>query len=396
MWMIVPIADSSLNRRMRMVSLRYAPNSSSVLAFHGVQRAFVSSQTVDRLSLRARTYCSSPHPASYTAYAFIEKEGKLQKIDVQWKDPQAGEIVVKVLACGVCASDEIVQEQPWPTGLPRVPGHEIIGDIIAVSPAEKLWKVGQRIGSGWHGGHCFVCNSCRSGDFMVCEKEGINGIFTDGGYAEYVTLRSEACANIPDDLDPAEAAPLLCAGITTFNALRNMSVEPPEYVAVQGIGGLGHLGLQFARHMGFRTVALSSSSAKEELSRSLGAHEYIDGSKVDQGKALSALGGAKVILCTAPNPHAIETLIPGLAVDGQLVLLALAWENFSFPRVAALISKRLSLRGWPSGTAKDSEDCVTFAKAHGIKCMVERFPLDKAQEAFDRRSSARFRAVIIP
>ncbi|OCH95687.1 GroES-like protein [Obba rivulosa] len=337
---------------------------------------------------------SANHPRTYKAYAFKEKGGQLQQVQVEWKDPKPGEIVLKVLACGVCASDEAVKWQGLPTGLPRIPGHEIVGTVIAVAPGEQMWKVGERVGGGWHGGHCNVCNPCRAGDYICCENEDVNGIYRDGGYAEYVTLRSEACAKIPEDMDPAEAAPLLCAGVTTFNSLRNMTAQPPDYVAVQGIGGLGHLGVQYARAMGFRVVALSSSAAKEELVRKLGAHIYLDGSKVDQTAELQKLGGARVIMCTAPNPKIIQTLLPALSVNGELLLLALCDEMTISP--ASLVPKRLSIRGWPSGDAKDIEECVTFTKAHGLKCMVEKFPLHKAQEAYDHRSSAKFRAVIVP
>ncbi|EMD42277.1 hypothetical protein CERSUDRAFT_110805 [Gelatoporia subvermispora B] len=334
------------------------------------------------------------HPKSYKAFAFTEVGGPLKEVQVEWKDPQPGEIVVKVLACGVCASDEAVKYQVIPTGLPRIPGHEIVGNVVAVGPGETVWKVGERVGGGWHGGHCSACERCRAGDYICCEKEDINGVLRDGGYAEYATLRSEAVAKVPEDLDPAEAAPLLCAGITTFNSLRNMTARPPDYVAVQGIGGLGHLAIQFARAMGFRVIALSSSDAKKELAHSLGAHIYLDGSKVDQAAELQKLGGARVIMCTAPNPKVIQSLVPALAVNGELLLLALCDEITVAP--APMITKRLSIRGWPSGTARDSEDTVKFVQAHGIKCMVQKFPLEKAQEAYEHRGSAKFRAVIVP
>ncbi|RDX57414.1 GroES-like protein [Lentinus brumalis] len=338
---------------------------------------------------------SQPHPDSYTAYAFTKKGGKLEKITVPWKDPQQGEIVVKVLACGVCGSDEQVPLGNLPIQYPRVPGHEIIGDVVAVSATEKVWKVGQRVGGGWHGGHCMACTSCRKGDYITCEQEDINGILRDGGYAEYCTLRSEAVASVPKDMDPAEAAPILCAGVTCFNALRHMDVTPPEWVAVQGIGGLGHLGIQFARTMGYRVIALSSGPSKEALARELGAHEYIDGSKVDQAKALQALGGAKVIMCTAPNAESIQQLLPGLGIDGTLLLLALEDAPITVSPIS-LLGKRHNIRGYPTGHAKDSEDTLTFAQAHNIKVMVQKFPLEQAQQAYDHRSTARFRAVIVP
>ncbi|KAI0916040.1 hypothetical protein AcV5_003487 [Taiwanofungus camphoratus] len=341
---------------------------------------------------------TASHPKTYKAYAFLEKGGDLHPIDVKWKDPQVGEIVIKVLACGVCASDETVRQQWHPTVIfPRVPGHEIVGDVVSVAPGEKLWKVGDRVGAGWHGGHCHACHSCRAGDFVQCVNASphVNGVARNGGYAEYVTVRSECIASIPADLDPAEAAPLLCAGVTTFNSLRNMNATPPDFVAIQGIGGLGHLAIQFARAMGFRTVALSSNSSKEALARQLGAHEFIDGSKVDQAEALQKLGGAKLIIINAPSNDAIPALIPGLATDGELLILALTPGTASVP-LLPLVVKRLSIRGWPIGSSKDCEDTALFAKAHGIKSMVQRFPLHEAQKAFDSRSSARFRNVLVP
>ncbi|EJF63732.1 GroES-like protein [Dichomitus squalens] len=334
-------------------------------------------------------------PATYTAYAFLVPGGKLQKITVPWKFPKAGEIVVKVLACGVCGTDDICPTQVMPVPLPRVPGHEIVGDVVAVSCQETMWKVGQRVGAGYHGGHCYTCVRCRAGDYMTCQNQCIIGANWDGGYAEYVTLRSEAVVKVPEDMDPAEAAPLLCAGISTFNALRNMSISPPEYVAIQGIGGLGHLAVQFASAMGFRTIALSSDGSKEELARTLGADEFIDSSKVDQAQALQEFGGMKVIMSTAPNANVTESLIDGLAVNGTLLVLAVEPEPMKISPLSLLV-KRLSIRGWPAGSPKDAEDCLAFVQAKKLKCLVERFPLHKAHEAYAHRETARFRAVIIP
>ncbi|KAI0826566.1 GroES-like protein [Trametes gibbosa] len=334
-------------------------------------------------------------PVSYTAYAFLEAGGRLQKITVPWRFPKTGEIVIKVLACGVCGTDDICPSQVMPVTLPRVPGHEVVGDVVAVSGRERLWAVGQRVGAGWHGGHCKTCRRCRAGDYLTCENQDINGAFRDGGYAEYMTVRSEAVVAVPKEMDPAEAAPLLCAGITTFNALRNMNISPPDYVAVQGVGGLGHLAIQFASAMGFRTVALSSDGAKADLARELGADAFVDGSRTDPAAALQALGGAKVIMSTAPSAAATEGLIEGLCVDGTLLVLAVEPEPMRISPLSLLL-KRLSIRGWPCGSPKDAEDCLAFAKAKNVRCMVERFPLHKAQEAFDRRETARFRAVIVP
>ncbi|KAH9854323.1 GroES-like protein [Lenzites betulinus] len=355
---------------------------------------------------------ASAHPDSYTAFAYQEVGGDLQQITVPWRDPQAGEIVLRVLACGVCATDVVVASGALPFPLPRIPGHEIVGDVVAVGPNEKLWAIGDRVGVGCHGGYCSKCKRCRAGDYITCDEQGLTGILSDGGYAEYVTARTEAVAAIPKDVDPAEIAPLLCAGVTTFNGLRKVCTSPGGVVAIQGIGcvrsyklrqhlthhiysGLGHLAIQIAKAMGFYTVALSSSGSKEALARQLGAHEYIDGSKVDQAEALQKLGGAKMIMCTANSAEATKKLIPGLDVDGTLILLAVDSQEFGISAFE-LIRKRYTIKGMPHGTAQDVEECIAFAKLHNIKAMVERFPLAKAPEAASHRQSARFRAVIVP
>jgi len=333
-------------------------------------------------------------PKSYVAYGFTKQGGNLERLEIPWKDPAAGEVVLKVLACGVCHSDEIVKYEGFGVKLPRIPGHEIVGEVVAVGPGEKAWKIGQRVGSGWHGGHDHICGACTSGDFIACKNAEINGIWRDGAYAEYVNLRTESLCAVPEDMDPAEVAPLFCAGVTVFNSIRNMGLRAGDVVAVQGIGGLGHLALQFCRAMGYHTVALSSGDSKRELSLQLGAHDYIDGSKEDQAAALTKLGGAKVIACTAPNPEIIPKLISGLAQGGKLLILALA-PDATIP-LGALVVKRLSIIGWPNGTAQDSADTVAFAKLTGVKTHITKFPLDKAQEAFDHIKDARFRAVIVP
>ncbi|KAI0326751.1 GroES-like protein [Cubamyces sp. BRFM 1775] len=336
-----------------------------------------------------------PHPTSFAAFAFNERGGDLQKISTPWKDPQVGTIVIKVLACGICATDLTIANGAFPVPLPRVPGHEIVGDVVAVGPQEKLWKVGDRVGVGCHGGYCSRCKRCRVGDFITCEEQDLVGMLSDGGYAEYVTVRSEAVAAVPRDLDPAETAPLFCAGVTVFNGLRTVNLPAGATVAVQGIGGLGHLAIQFAHAMGYRTVALSSGPDKEDLARRLGAVEYVDGSKTDQAEALRNMGGAKLIMCTATAPEATKKLIKGLDVDGTLLLLAVDNQEFGVSPLA-LVRQRYSIRGLPNGTAQDIEDCIAFAKLHNIKAMVERFPLEMTPEAFQRREHARFRAVIVP
>ncbi|GAA5905058.1 hypothetical protein JCM8208_007672 [Rhodotorula glutinis] len=332
-------------------------------------------------------------PKTYKA-AFIEKAGAPFDIqDVEYKKPQKGEIVVKVLASGVCHSDSIVVDQILPVGK-RVAGHEIIGDVFEVPESETRWKVGDRVGAGWHGGHCSACKRCVRGDFVTCESEDINGVKRDGGHAEFVTLRTEAVTSIPEDIEPAKAAPLLCAGVTVYNSIRNMDVHPGDVVAVQGLGGLGHLAVQFCNKMGFVTVVVSRGTSKKDLAFKLGAHHYIDSEAEDAAEALQKLGGAKVAACVAPSGKAMESLIGGLAVGGQLVILAVA-DKLEVPMMP-MIQKRLSVRGWPSGTAADSEDTVKFAQASGVECQIETYPLEKIQDAYDSmmNGTARFRAVI--
>ncbi|TFY60513.1 hypothetical protein EVJ58_g5108 [Rhodofomes roseus] len=341
---------------------------------------------------------TSTHPKTYKAYAFLEKDGPLKPIVLDWKDPAPGEVVIKVLACGVCASDEAVKGNFFQNQVyPRVPGHEVVGDVVAVAEGEQLWKVGDRVGAGWHGGHCNSCKRCRVGDFVTCPTGAScpTGVGRDGGYAEYTTLRSESLAGLPKDLDPAEIAPHLCAGVTTFNALRHMQSRAPDIVAVQGIGGLGHLAIQFARKMGFRTIALSTGTSKKELALSLGAHDFIAGTAAEQAAALQKLGGARLIMCTAPDAQAMSTLIGGLDYEGELLVVAVSGEAVAVP-IPPLLTKRVVVRGWPYGTGADCEDTVQFARAHDVKVMVEKFALDQAQDAFDHRATARFRAVIVP
>ncbi|EPQ59087.1 GroES-like protein [Gloeophyllum trabeum ATCC 11539] len=335
-------------------------------------------------------------PKTYKAAA-VTKKSALELIDVPWKDPAAGQVVVKVEACGVCRSDDLVVNQLMPAGLPRIPGHEIVGTVVAVGPGEKLWKEGQRVGGGWHGAHCFACRQCRKGDFNTCENEQVNGVTMDGGYAEYATLKSEAVVALPEGMDPAETAPLMCAGVTTYNSIRNMGLKAGDIVAVQGIGGLGHLALQYARAMGYKTVALSTSASKKALASELGAHAYLDASKVNQAEELGKMGGANLIVCTAPSADIIQALVPGLAVGGTLLVLAIAPDDLKF-NATPFITKRLSLRGWPSGHAKDSEDCAAFSKLEGVKCRIQKYPLEKAAEAYQSMmdGSAKFRAVIVP
>jgi D-arabinose 1-dehydrogenase-like Zn-dependent alcohol dehydrogenase len=309
----------------------------------------------------------------------------------------AGAVRVKVQACGICHSDSLTKEGHWPGIVyPRVPGHEIAGVIDAVGDGVAGWEVGQRVGIGWHGGHCGHCESCRRGDFVTCRiAPQIPGITYDGGYADYVIAPAGALALIPDDLGAADAGPLMCAGITTFNALRHSGARAGDLVAVLGIGGLGHLGVQFAAKMGFRTVAIARGADKAPLAQKLGACRYLDSQAQDVGAELTAMGGAKVILATVTNGEAMTATLPGLGIDGKLIVLGAAFEPLAVPALL-LIGGRRSIQGWPSGTSIDSQDTMAFSVLCGIRAMVETFPLERAAEAYDRMMSgkARFRVVL--
>ena len=317
-------------------------------------------------------------------------------VDCPVPEPDAGEVRLRVEACGICHSDAFVKEGTFPgIDYPRVPGHEVAGVVDAVGADVSQWSEGDRVGVGWHGGHCFTCDACREGDFVNCENALVTGISFDGGYAEYMTAPAEAVAKMPDDLSAEDAAPLLCAGITTFNALRNQDLRPGDLVAVQGIGGLGHLGVQYAAAMGLEVAALSTSPDKEELAHDLGAAHFIDASSTDAAEALQALGGADLILATAPNSAAITSVVSGLGRDGDLVIVAATGEAVEVPPMA-LIQGRKSVSGWPSGDADDSEDTLAFsAQAHALP-KIETFPLEEAAAAYDRmiNNEARFRAVL--
>ncbi len=322
--------------------------------------------------------------------------GSFESIDEPKREPGARCVRVKVQACGICHSDSLTKDGGWPGMLyPRSPGHEIAGVIDAVGEDCAPWKIGDRVGIGWYGGHCGRCESCRRGDFITCAKLQIPGLSYDGGYAEFVYAPIESLARIPAALTPEEAAPLMCAGITTFNALRHSGAAPGALVAIQGIGGLGHLALQFAHKFGFNTVAIGRGGDKKSLALQLGALAYIDTSSQNVANELSALGGARVILATAPDAKAIGALIEGLGVDGKLLIVGASFESFAVSPVQ-LIMARKSIAGWPSGTAADSEDTLKFAAANDVRPMIETFPLDRAAAAYDRMISGkvRFRSVL--
>ncbi|MDP7344440.1 MAG: alcohol dehydrogenase [Alphaproteobacteria bacterium] len=330
------------------------------------------------------------------AYQITQWGAPLEEREIPVPEPQGTEILIKVTACGVCHSDVFVKESVFPgIDYPRVPGHEVAGRIDRLGAGVTHWETGARVGVGWHGGHCFHCAPCRAGDFVNCENGVITAISRDGGYAEYMTAEESALARIPDDLTSAAAPPPLCAGVTTFNSLRNSGARAGDLVAIQGVGGLGHLGIQFAARMGFRTVALSRGRDKENLAKSLGAHAYIDTAADSVGEALSAMGGARVILATAPDAESMTPLVDGLGVDGQVIIVGADAAMLAVSPVQ-LIPGRRSMRGWPSGHAKDSEDALNFSSLSGVRPTIEEFPLERAGEAYERMmaNEARFRAVL--
>lgn len=314
----------------------------------------------------------------------------------QYAAPAGNEVRLKIQACGVCHSDSFAFTGMF-HGLqyPLIPGHEIAAVIDAVGDQVTRLKVGDRVGVGWHGGHCHHCDACRSGDYILCQESQIPGINRSGGYAEYAIFPEEVCALIPDELKASEAAPLLCAGVTTYNSLRNAGAMPGDTVAILGLGGLGHLGVQFANKMGYRTVAIARGTDKAPFARQLGAHEYIDSQSSNAVQVLKALGGASVLLSTITNSEAMTPWIDGLARNGRMVLVGADVEPMQVSPIA-LLSQRRSIVGWPSGTARDSEDCLRFAALTGVRPMVEVYPFDKAGQAYERMMSgkARFRVVV--
>jgi D-arabinose 1-dehydrogenase-like Zn-dependent alcohol dehydrogenase len=322
--------------------------------------------------------------------------GNFETVERDIPQPAPRQVRVKVEACGICHSDVLVKEGLWP-GLqyPRVPGHEIAGRIDAVGADVTSWKKGQRVGVGWHGGHDFVCEQCRRGDFAMCATRKVTGIDFDGGYAEYMIAPAETLAAIPDEMPPEEAGPFMCAGVTVYNALRNSGARAGDVVAVQGIGGLGHLGVQYARQMGFETVALGRGKDKESLAQELGAHRYIDSDVVDTVAELQKLRGARVILATAPSAKAISGVVDGLAVNGTLLIPAAPSDPLTIS-VMPLIMGRRSVAGWYSGTARDSQDTLEFSASTGVHPMIEKYPLARVAEAYEQMHSGkvRFRVVL--
>jgi D-arabinose 1-dehydrogenase-like Zn-dependent alcohol dehydrogenase len=308
----------------------------------------------------------------------------------------AGEVRIRVLACGVCHSDALVVDGSWPgIAYPRVPGHEVAGIVDQVGSGVLQWREGQRVGVGWHGGHDGTCRECRRGDFRNCRNQKIAGISYDGGYQEYMVAPAEALVPIPDGLSDADAAPLLCAGITTYNALRHSGALPGDLVAVQGIGGLGHLGIQFANRFGYQVAAIGRGPENAALAKKLGAAVYIDSKATDAAAELQELGGARVIMATAPNSKAMSGLINGLGPNGKLLVIGAAFDPIEVAPVQLIVGSK-TIQGWAAGTPADSEDTLRFAELSGVRAMIETYPMEKAAEAYARMMSgkAEFRVVL--
>jgi len=322
----------------------------------------------------------------------------LKLVERERPEPGPRQVRIKVEACGVCHSDMLTVAGAFPgIQYPRVPGHEVIGILDAVGAEVPEWKKGMRVGVGWHGGHCGHCPRCRRGDFITCATGQVPGISYDGGYAEYMIAPFEALAAVPEELSSADAAPLMCAGITTYNVLRNSGARAGDVVAILGIGGLGHLGVQFAAKMGFRTVAIARGEDKQPLASKLGAHEFIDSARKNVAEELMRRGGAQVILATVTDGKTMAAAIGGLAVDGKLLVVGAAPDPIEVPPIALILGRR-SILGWPSGTSADSEDTLRFSVLTSVRPMIEKVPLARAAEGYERMMSgkARFRVVLVP
>jgi D-arabinose 1-dehydrogenase-like Zn-dependent alcohol dehydrogenase len=322
--------------------------------------------------------------------------GAFELVEREIPDPGAGQVRVKVQACGICHSDSVVKEGHWPgIQYPRVPGHEAVGVVDALGAGVSGWKEGQRAGVGWNGGYCGYCDCCRRGEFFACQTATyITGLTSDGGYADYVVARAEAVAHVPEELSAVEAAPLMCAGVTTYNALRNVGARPGDLVAVLGLGGLGHLGVQYAAKMGFKTVAIARGQDKGALAGTLGAWRYIDSKSQDPAAELQKLGGAKAILATVTAGDAMAAALGGLGVNGTFLIVGAAMSMQISP--LQLLGKSQSIKGWYSGTSIDSQDALSFSAQTGVRSMNEAFPLEKVEEGYQRMISGavRFRAVL--
>ncbi len=330
------------------------------------------------------------------AFQVTAAGGSFELVERDFPEPGPGHVRIRVQACGVCHSDSITKFGLFPgIQYPRVPGHEIAGVIDAVGANVPVFKAGQRVGLGWHGGHCNYCEPCRRGDFILCQNQQISGISYDGGYADYVIAPANALALIPEDLSDVDAAPLMCAGVTTFNALRHSGAKAGDLVAILGIGGLGHLGVQFAAKAGYNTVAIARGQDKAPLAKELGAHTYIDSTTHDFAAELQKLGGADVILSTLTDGPSLSQAVGGLGPNGRLIIVGVPEKPFEASAIPLIMGNR-EIRGWASGTGMDSEDTLNFSSLTGVKARIETYPLEKAPEAFDRMMSgkARFRVVL--
>jgi D-arabinose 1-dehydrogenase-like Zn-dependent alcohol dehydrogenase len=322
--------------------------------------------------------------------------GDFQLVECAIPEPNAGEVRIKVQACGVCHSDTFTKEGMWPGIVyPRVPGHEVAGVIDAIGSGVSVWQKGQRVGVGWHGGQDNTCPSCRSGDFRNCRNLKVPGISYDGGYAQYMIAPTEALVSMPDGLTDVEAAPLLCAGITTYNALRHSGAMPGDLVAVLGVGGLGHLGIQFASKFGYKVVAIGRGSENAAIAKKLGANVYIDSGATPAAKALQELGGAQVVLATAPSSKGMSELIDGLGINGRLVVIGVSSDPIEVTPLQMIVGTR-TIEGWVAGTPADSEATLRFSELTGVRPMIETYPLEKAAAAYARMltGEAQFRVVL--
>jgi D-arabinose 1-dehydrogenase-like Zn-dependent alcohol dehydrogenase len=322
--------------------------------------------------------------------------GEFEIVERDIPQPAPNEVRIKVEACGVCHSDVLVTKGGLPgQQYPRIPGHEVVGVVDEVGSAVSEWKKGDRVGVGWHGGHDFLCDSCRRGDFITCQNQQITGIKRDGGYAQYMVARHEAVALVPKGLSSDDVGPLMCAGVTTFNALRNSGARPGDLVGVQGIGGLGHLGIQYAAKFGYRVVAIGRGPENGDLAKKLGAFAYVDSKNGKVAQELTKLGGLKVLLATAPNAKAMSETIDGLSAGGTLLVVGAPPDPLEVAVISLIIPRR-AIQGWPSGTARDSQDALEFSQFAGVRPMIEKYPLEKVKEAFERMESgqAQFRVVL--
>jgi D-arabinose 1-dehydrogenase-like Zn-dependent alcohol dehydrogenase len=334
--------------------------------------------------------------ASMRAVQVSERGGDFELVERDVPEPSRGEVLVRVHACGVCHSDSMAKEGAYPgVSFPVVPGHEIAGEVSKLGEGVEGWQVGDRVGVGWFGGNCGHCDPCRRGDLISCENLVIPGITFDGGYADYVVVKSSALASMPDGLSDEDAAPLLCAGITTYNALRNSAARAGDLVAILGVGGLGHLGVQFAAKLGFETVAIARGTEKEALARELGARHYIDSTASDPAAELTKLGGASVILATVTSAQAMSAVFGGLRPRGKLIIVGASMEPLEIPPVM-LIGGSKSIVGHASGSSKDSEDTLAFSALSGVRPRIETMPLERASEAYEKMMAgdARFRMVL--